>query len=68
MERVEIDCFTGEEIRVPHTPVPVLAEKYAAIEAEQQRKLNLVRERAGQDPHFAALLDLLGMGGTDDNT
>lgn len=66
-----IDCTTGETTTVPATPEE-LAAFAAAQHAQQQQtatatfavaedaeRLQLVRDRAAEDPAFAALADLV---------
>ena len=68
MQRLEVDCSTGEERVIEMTDEEVaLHESLTAARDEfvqkhrdkKARARQLVEERAEEDPHFAALLELI---------
>ena len=68
MQRLEIDCSTGEECVIEMTDEEVAlhelltAARNELVQKHQDKKARarqLVEDRAKEDPHFAALLELI---------
>lgn len=67
MHIVEFDCLTGQPSQRPMTDDELafrdnIPEEIATAERHRSSLLSVVRKKAADDPAFAALVELLGVG------